>query len=350
MSWFLLITFLLVTFSVVPLGVDFLRFVFPHWTLSRVVGKAAHIFLFSTVSVLFLIIIRYHHFVFLPLLLNNNNPFNSTRGLFHIVFSSWLWLNVLGNYYHTISMHPGRDASFCSKRVKFEEAKCAYYNIMVTHSPAVDWNGHSDVEENATSTESNVLMPKKNGSCHRDHTKPNTGVEWKPARSHFCPICRCAISYWDHHCPFTGNCIGLRNYANFFIGLCYGMLGSLYAITMTWPFFYHCNLKPLFTSQYDLGKVCVELGTNSYIFVPVLIGCYISAGMVILNVLLLLADISTYDMQKYWGKYPMMKFMFQRICAKKFLEKNSRLQILMVKRRKGIVWYLLPFRNAELFV
>lgn len=312
------------------------------------VGRAAHTFLFSIVLGLFLIVIRYHHFVYLPLLLNHKSPFDSTRGLLHVIFSSWLWLNALGNYYHTISMHPGRDASFRSRRVRFEESKCAYYDIKIGQSPAVDWNGDDDMEQ-ADTTESNGLIPKKRG-IFRDHTKPNTGVEWKPARTHFCPICNCAVSYWDHHCPFTGNCIGLRNYSNFFIGLCYGVLGSLYAATITWPFFYRCNLKPFFTGDYDLGKMCVELGANSYIFLPTFMGCYICIGMVILNVLLLLADLSTYDVQKYWGKYPMVKFLFQRIYAKKFLEKNSRLRVLMLKRRKRIVWYLLPFRNAELSV
>ena len=335
-AWFLLATFLLVTFSVVPLGVDFLRFVFPHWSLSRLVGRAAHAFLFSTVLGLFLVILRYHHFVYLPLLLNHKSPFDSARGLIHIVFSSWLWLNVLGNYYHTISMHPGWDTSFRSRRIKY---KGTYYYI--GQPLAIDWNGDDDMDR----TDTDVLLSRKHG-IFLDHTKPNTGVEWKPARTHFCPICRCAVSYWDHHCPFTGNCIGLRNYSNFFIGLCYGMIGSMYATSLTWPFFYRCNLKPFFTGEYDPGNdVCLELGANSYIFLPTFMGCYICIGMVFLNIILLLADLSTYDVQKYWGKYPMVKFLFQRICAKKFLEENSRFQILMIKRRRGIIWYLLPFRK-----
>lgn len=360
---YLLVVFtcLLVTFSLVPLGIDFLRFVFPHWSLSRVVGRAAHTFLFSTVLGLFLLVIGYHHLVYLPLLLNHRSPFDSAKGLLHVIFSSWLWVNVLGNYYHTIFMHPGRDASFHSRRVRFEEVKCAYYDIKIGQSPAVDFNGDDDLERTDTSesdnsilertdtSESDNLIPKKRG-IFCDNTTPNTGVEWKPVRTHFCPICRSAISYWDHHCPFTGNCIGLRNYSNFFMGLCYGLLGSLYAATITWPFFYSCNLKPLFTGEHEQRKVCVELGANSYIFLPTFLGCYLCIGMVLLNVLLLLADLSTYDVQKYWGKYPMVKFLLQRIYAKKFLEKRSRLQVLMVRRRKGLMWYLLPFSNSKLSV
>lgn len=340
----LVFAYLLVTFSLVPLGIDFLRFCFPHWSLSRVVGRAAHTFLFSTVLGLFLVVIGYHHSVYLPLLLNHRSPFDSVKGVLHVIFSSWLWVNVLGNYYHTIFMHPGIDASFRSRRVRFEEVKCAYYDIK---SLAVDFNGDDDMKQRDNSDGNSI--PKKRGSfCNQ--TKPNTGVEWKPERTHFCSICHCAISYWDHHCPFTGNCIGLRNYSNFFVGLCYGLLGSLYAATITWPFFYSCNLKPLFTGEHEQRMVCREVGANSYIFLPTFLGCYICIGMVLLNVLLLLADLSTYDIQKYWGKYPMVKFLFQRICAKKFLEKRSRLQVLIVRRRKGLIWYLLPFRNSKLSV
>lgn len=342
--WFLVATFLLVTFSVVPLGVDFLRFAFPHWSLSRVVGRAAHTFLFSTVIGLSLIVFRYHHFVYLPLLLNHRSPFDSAKGLFHIIFSSWLWINILGNYYYTISMHPGRDTSF-SSRGRYGEAKFRYYDNKIGQSSAVDWYGDDDLER--TDTESDSSIPRKHGIfCDR----PNTGVEWKPARTHFCPICHCAVSYWDHHCPFTGNCIGLRNYSNFFLGLCYSIIGSIYAAAITWPFFYNCNIKPLFMEEYDSGKVCTELGANSLIFLPTFLGCYLSIGMVSLNVLLLLADLSTYDVQKYWTKYPIVKFLFQRIWAKKFLGKNSRLQVLIVKRRKRLIWYLLPFSNSKLSV
>ena len=181
-----------------------------------------------------------------------------------------------------------------------------------------------------------------------EHSRPRTGTEWRASRTHFCHICRHTVCYWDHHCPFTGNCIGLRNYSNFFIGLCYGMVGSIYAAVITWPFFYHCNLRPLFTGECKQEQLCTELGTDSYIFLPVLIGCYLSCGMVVLHVLLLLADLSSYDVQKYWRRYPMVKFLFQRIHAKKFLDKSSRLQVLLFKQRKHFTWYLFPVRNTDI--
>ena len=314
-----LVSFFLLPIVVVPLGVDFLRVFFPHWNLSRVVGKVAHFFLFFTVLALVLIILRYQHFVYLPLIVNHENPFKSYEGVLHVIFSSWLWVNVLGNYYHTISMDPGR----------MDETK-----------PASSSNVEHHMRRNSAVREFQRRI------LH-DYPIPRTGTEWRSSRSHFCPICQHTICYWDHHCPFTGNCIGLRNYSNFFIGLCYGMVGSIYAAVITWPFFYRCNLRPLFTGKYEQERLCTELGTDSYIFLPVLIGCYLSCGMVVLHVLLLLADLSSYDVQKYWSRYPVVKFLFQRIHAKKFLDESSRLQVLLLKQRKHFTWYLFPVRNTD---
>jgi len=329
MDWFLTATVLLVTLSVIPLWVDFLRFLFPHRSLSRIVGKSAHIFLFINVSGLFIIIIRYHIFVYLPLLLNHKSPFDSPTGVLHIVFSFWLWLNTLGNYYYTISLHPGVDNSFRYQKSKRKKISLSQSNG-TTH-------------ENATRMETGLVLKK-----NRTKISPTNGVEWKPQRTNFCYVCHCAVLYWDHHCPFTGNCIGLRNYSNFFAGLCYGVLGGLYALTVTWPFFYKCTVLPFFGDKYGRETACIELGANSYIFLLVLLGVWLVFCTLILNIVLLLADLSTHDVLKYWGAYPIPKYIVQRICAKKFMDCESRICVLLLNR--SLLWYLLPVRSSNIFI
>lgn len=306
--WFVYAVIALVGLIQIPILVDVSRAVFPGWKLRRTTHWCINILLISVMSSFFVVGLSYYLLLFLPL--SVEHPFSSVKGLLHLAFAVWVWINVVVNYYMAVFVHPGKAR-----------------------------------ESEHTVTASSIHCDQKFAEAL------DNGMQWNPPRYHYCSVCQVSVEYMDHHCPFTGNCAGLRNYSYFLLCLIYGTLGLGYALWMSFPYFNQCVLANVWwligLDELNRPDVCIKLGPHVNIFVAVFGGFYIAMNMSIIQVLLLLADLSSYDILKYVTKLAVFRFAWHRIKGAKYKDPGSRLNVMLLQQRPNVFWFLIPSMNTN---
>jgi hypothetical protein len=90
-----------------------------------------------------------------------------------------------------------------------------------------------------------------------------------------CSICERHVMHLDHHCPFTGGCIGANNLRFFLLFVLHCWLGCTYASALAWPPFADCVLRQSSFPLLGLARTpppdvaaCTSLGSRKYLLLP----------------------------------------------------------------------------------
>ncbi|XP_010111327.2 probable protein S-acyltransferase 1, partial [Morus notabilis] len=155
-----------------------------------------------------------------------------------------------------------------------------------TPTPSMEW---------VNAKASGLKIPRVKDVTVNGHTVKvkfcDTCLLYRPPRASHCSICNNCVQKFDHHCPWVGQCIGLRNYPYFIMFISSSTLLCIYVFVFSW-----INILR------EGGKIWSAM-SNDILSVILIVYCFIAVwfvgGLTVFHFYLICTNQTTYENFRY---------------------------------------------------